>query len=314
MALLIHSCDTSATNSSLKNYNASVSQLISGSTTNAQKVLGALSSGNLTGITSVLDTAVKNARSDAQKAQDLGTPSQMSAAERSLISVMQLRLQALHTIAKYTQEAAVKRTSKDAVYEISLGTSQLYASDVIYKSIVTADIAKALNAAGIPIGVGSNDQQINGDQVITDLGWLNQTWIADKIGANLSTKQANVNNDQPNLSHGDQLNYSTVDGTQLTTGGSYTLTAANAQTWALNVTDGGQTAENEVGCSVKIQNVSDGGTATIPTIASGGTSTCTVHLLSKPPAGPYSVTATVDKVPGEKNLGNNSQTYTVTFK
>jgi hypothetical protein len=316
MALLIHSCDASATNNSLKNFNASVSELISASTANAQQALGShgLSSGNLTGITATLDTTVKNARSELTKAKRLSTPGQMSAAERSLVSVMQLREQALHTIATDAQKAASKSTSKDAVYDISLGTSQLYASDVIYKSIVAPDIAKALNAAGIPIGSGIGDQQINGDQIITDLGWLNQTWIEDTIGANLSTVQANANNDQPGLTHGDNINYVTVGGSQLYDGGTYTLTAADARTWVLSVTDGGDTPENEVGCSVSIQNVSDTGTATIPTIAKGATTNCTVTLPSTPPAGPYSVSATVHKVPGETNLKNNTATFTVDFK
>jgi hypothetical protein len=316
MALLIKSCDSSATTSALKNYNASVYQLITGSTSNASNVLGenGLAGGNLTGITQVLATAESNARNDVTKAENLHAPSQMAAAQSSLVTVMTLRQQGLLTIANYTPEAANKHTSKDAVYEISLGTSLLYSSDVVYKTLVAPNIAKALNAAGLTAGTAAGDQQINAAQVVPDLGWLNPTWIADTIGAKLSTTQANANNDQPNLIHGDQLNFTTVDGQQLTQGGSYTIPAADAQTWALNVTDGGQTAENAVGCSIKIQDVSDTGTATIPTLAAnGGTNTCTVTLPSKPETGPYTVTATVATVPGEKNTQNNSQTYTITF-
>jgi hypothetical protein len=299
----------------LKNYNASVSKLISGSTANAQHVLGnqVLESGNLTGISQALANAEGTARHDVATAKSLHAPSQLAAAQAALVYVMQLRQQALLTIANNAQKAANKLTSKDAVYNISLGTSDLYASDVLYKSVVATDIAKALNAASIPIGTASGGQQINPGQVIPDLGWLQSSWIADKIGAHLSTVQANANNDQPGLIHGDQLNYVTVGTSQLYNGGSYTLPASEARTWVLNVTDGGQTAENAVPCSVKIQNVSDSGTATIPTIASLGTGNCTVHLPSTPPKGPYSVTATVVKVPGETNLKNNTATFTVTF-
>lgn len=300
----------------LKKYNASVSGLISRSTTNARYVLGpkVLESGNLTGISQALANAEGTARDQLSKARSLHAPSQLAGAQSALVYVMQLRQQALLTIANNAQKAANKLTSRDAVYNISLGTSQLYSSDVIYKTFVATDIAKALNAASIPIGNVSGGQQINPGQVVPDLGWLQSTWIADKIGAHQSTAQANANNDQPNLTHGDQLNYVTVGSSQLYNGGTYTLPASEARTWVLSVTDGGQTAENAVGCSVKLQNVSDSGTSTISTIAAGGSANCTVTLPSTPPkGGPYSVTATVEKVPGEKNLTNNTATFTVTF-
>jgi hypothetical protein len=220
------------------------------------------------------------------------------------------------TIATYTQNAASKQTSKDAVYEISLGTSQLYASDVNYKTFVTADLAKALNAAGITPGSKPNtdEQPINDGQVIPDLGWLNQTWIADKIGAKLSTTQANANNDQPGLIHGDALVSTTVGGHTLVAGITNQVPAADAQDWALGVSDGGQTNENQVACSIKIQDQSEIGTSTIPTlVANGGTGTCNIKLPSKPELGPYTVTATVAKVPGETNTDNNTASYRVLF-
>jgi hypothetical protein len=314
MALLIHSCDSSATTNALKSYNASVYTLIGGSTSNAYSVLEKdLTSGNLGGISDDLTAAEGTARANLSTAQSLHAPSQMAAAQSALVTVMTLRQQGLLIIANSAPKAASKDTSKDAVKQISEGTSLLYSSDVVYKTLVTPALAEALNAAGIPAGSELNGQPINGGQVVPDLGWLNPTWIADTIGANLPTSAANANNDQPNLTHGDQLNFTTVDAQELTAGGSYTIPAADAQTWALNVTDGGQTLENQVGCSVKIDSVSDEGTATIPTIAAGATDTCTVKLLSKPPPGPYTVTATVAAVPGETNTKNNTQSYLITF-
>jgi hypothetical protein len=312
MALLIKNCQGSAATNSLKSYNASVYQLISDSTSNAQGVLTGphgLESGNLSGTATAqtLATAETKARSEVSKAQALQAPSQMAAAQAALVTVMQLRQRGLLLIANNAPNAANRKYSKDAVYQISLGTSQLYTSDVIYKTIVTEDIADALNNAGVPA------QAMNNAQVIPDLGWLNQTWIATKIGAQLSVSQANQNNDQPGLLHGDSLVSTSVDGQTLTAGGSYSIPAANALTWAIGVSDGGQTSENQVGCSIKIQDQSDTGTSTIPTIAAGGTATCTVKLLAKPEPGTYSVTATVAKVPGEKNLTNNSATYIIDF-
>ena len=59
----------------------------------------------------------------------------------------------------------------------------LYGSDVIYKTFVTPDIAKALNGAGIPIGGTEGASRSTPGQILPDLGWLNSIFIAEKIGA-----------------------------------------------------------------------------------------------------------------------------------
>ena len=312
MALLIHSCDTSATNTALKNYNADVYNLINASDATGAQALGdqGLTSGKLGTLN--LAPQAHAALLQLEKAEGFHPPSQMAGAQAALVSVMRLRHQALTTIANSAQKAANKRTSKDAVYNISLGTSQLYSSDVIYKTFVVTDIAKALNAASIPVGSAAGEQPINTGQVITDLGWLQSTWIADKIGAQLSTAQANINNSQPNLGHGHQLNYVTADGITLNPAGITTVPAKNAQAWTLNLSNSGQTDENQVVCLLRIHGV-ESGTATIPQTTPGEVTTCTVTLHSPPPAGLYSVTATIEKVPYENDLRNNTHTYTVTF-
>ena len=296
----------------LKSYNASVYQLISRSTSNATGVLKLLGGGDLTGIGTDLANDYQSASKDLHDAQSLHAPSEMAAAQASLVTVMSLRAQGINLIANNTQQAASKTSSQDAVYKISLGTSQLYTSDVIYKTIVTPDLAKALNAAGVPIGSGSGQQPINGEQVIPDLGWLDQTWIADKIGAKQSTLAANKNNDQPGL-HGHTLESVTVDGTTLQAGVTNTIPASKARNWVLGVTNGGSFDEFQVGCSVKIISLSDEGTGVIAETYPGQSASCSVALPSIPTTGPFQVVATVDKVPGEVNTKNNVLTYDVTF-
>jgi len=301
---------SSSDSGALKNYNASVYQLISASTSNVQLALGSkgLESGNLTAnsTTEHLATAELTARRQLQKVESLHAPSQMAGAQSSLLAVFRLRQQGLLLIARNAANAANKQNSKDALYQIRLGTSQLYASDVIYKSIVTQDIAAALNAAGVP------PQQVNGDQVIPDLGWLNTTWIADKIHAQQSTLAANANNNQPGV-HGHVLESVNVGGVTLQAGVTNTIPAAKARTWALGVLNGGGYNEFQVGCSVKIVSLSDAGTGTIAETLPGHTATCTVTLPSTPQIGPYQVVARIDKVPGESNVTNNTATYDVTF-
>ena len=294
----------------LKNYNASVYTLVGKSYSHVEKVLSALKGGDLTGITTELATYEQDAQGDVASAKGLHPPSELAAAQSSLVTVMEQRAQALKVIAENAQNAASKSSSQDAVYKISQGTAQLFASDVIYKTVVTVDLAKALNAASIPIGLGANP--INGAQVIPDLGWLDQTWIADKIGAKQSTLAANKNNDQPGL-HGHTLESVTVDGTTLQAGVTNTIPASKARDWVLGVTNGGNFDEFQVGCSVKIISLSDEGTGVIGETYPGQSASCNVPLPSIPTTGPFQVVATVDKVPGEVNTKNNVLTYDVTF-
>ena len=310
LALLIKSCDSSATTSALKNYNASVFSLISASDANGGQVFQRLKAGNLSNIN--LAPQVQAADSQLRTAQRLHAPSQMSSAQNELVNVMQLRARAIGTIAAKAPQAANKNTSKDALANISVGTSELFASDVLYKDFVATDIAKALNANNIPVGSAAGQQQINPGQIVPDLGWLQQRWIATTIGAQETTAQANINNSQPNLGHGHQLNYVTVDGITLNPTGTTTVPAANARTWTLNLSNSGQTNENQVVCLLRIHGI-ESGTATIPQTTPGEVTSCTVTLPSAPLKGSYSVTATIEKVPFENDLQNNTHTYSVTF-
>jgi CARDB len=317
-ALLIHGCESSAAKNSLKTYNANVNTLITASDNNGAQLFKDLSSGPLNSTTvgplqTNLDTLLNNARTQLGKAKGFSTPGQVAAAQTALVSVMTLRYQGIEQIANSIQAASNKGTSKDGVRDISVGTSQLYASDVRYKTFVTTGIAAALNGAGIPIGTGAGAQQINPGQLVTDLGWLQSTFITEKIGAPVSTTAANVNNAAPGL-HGHVLNYVTEDGTQLDPTGTNTIpSSTTAPTFTLNLTNGGNFNEYQVECKVSIEGLSDTGTSTIPETTAGQTTTCSVQLPSPPPSGTYRVTAEVVPVPGETNKSNNYMTYAVTF-
>jgi hypothetical protein len=304
LALLIKSCSSSATTNSLKNYNASVYNLINESDGTGNSMFKELEKGNPGSVNLAQEQVDANA--ELSKAQGLSVPSQMAAAQTALLSLMKLRAQAIQRIATWAPQAASKSTSKDAVSNIAVGTSELYGSDVTYKTSVAPEIANALNAAGIP------PQQINPEQIVPDLGWLQNAWIADTIGAQLSTSAANANNDQPGL-HGHSLTSVSVGGTILSPTSTNTIPVSNAQTWVLSFTNGGDFNEFDVGCSVKIAGLSDSGTATVPETIAHQAATCTVKLPSAPTAGTYSVTARIDAVPGEANLANNAITYQVIF-
>jgi hypothetical protein len=325
MALLIHSCDVSQTKDSLKSYNADVNTLIAGSDNNGAQLFTDLQSGQLTAtsaqtLQNKLTDLLANARNNLSTAQSYSAPSQMSGAQTALVQVMQLRAQGISEIATNVVGAASQSTSRDAVKNISVGTSLLYASDVVYKQFVAPDIAKALNGAGIPIGSAAGEQQINGGQIVPDLGWLQSTFISAKLGAQLSTAAANANNAAPGL-HGHSLTSVNVDSTQLSPSGTNTIQASPAPTFVLDLSNGGNFNEYDVQCTVKVRKGTGtnttkliaSGASTIPETTPGESTTCSVTLPSAPTAGTYQVTAGVTPVPGETNVNNNYETFQVTF-
>jgi hypothetical protein len=311
--LLIHHVQVSQTKNSLKNYAANVNSLVNDSNANGAQMFkdlqsGQLNSNSISTLQNDLTKELNNAQQDLTRAEQLSTPGQVADAQADLVRVMQLRVSGISEIATNIQDAVSTKTSSDAVYQISVGTSQLYGSDVVYKTFVTTGIAKALNGADIPIG-GTTGAQINAGQIVPDLGWLNKTFIDEKIGASLPTKVANTAG--PGL-HGHQLNSVSVGTTELTSS-TNTIPASPAPTFTLSITNGGTTNEYDVECKVSVSGLSDLGTATIPETTPGQTTTCSVTLPFPPTAGTYSVTATVVPVPGESNKANNTATFPVIF-
>jgi hypothetical protein len=270
---------------------------------------GELNSNSISTLQSDLNTEHNNAQDDLTRAENLSTPGQVAEAQADLVRTMQLRVDGISDIANNIQDAVSTKTSSDAVRQISVGTSRLYGSDVVYKTFVTTGIAKALNGADIPIG-GSTGAQINPGQIVPDLGWLNKTFIDQKIGASLPTKVANTAGPG---THGHELNSVSVGATELSAVSDNTVPASPAPTFTLSVTNSGTNTEYDVECEVKVAGLTDLGTAKIPETTPNQTTTCAVTLPFPPTAGTYSVTATVVPVTGETVTSNNTKTFPVTF-
>jgi hypothetical protein len=312
-ALLIHGCQVSQTNNSLKTYASEVDQQIGVSNSNGSYVFEKLKSSeatsNITELATQLTGALGSARSQLTQAEDLSAPSQMDSAQQSFVDTMKLRYNGIAEIANNIQGAMATSTAVDSVNAITAGTSMLYASDVVYKTSVGTGIAAALNAAGLPIG-GTDGASINSGQVVPDLGWLNPVTVAIWLGATVPSSQ--VNTDRPGL-HGHSLNSVSFGTTQLDPNGTNTIPDSSAPTFTLNITNGGVWDEYDVKCKVWVVHGSDTATSTIPETTPGETTNCTVTLPSPPPAGTWQVEAEVVPVPGEKNTKNNFLTYAVDF-
>jgi hypothetical protein len=316
MAVLIHGCEVSQSNNSLKDYAARVDTLMVASGANGATLFSDLQSGELSSATGEqtlqtdLNGVLSKARIEVSQAEALSAPGQLSGAQSALVEVMKLRALGIGVIANNIQPAASTSTSKAAVAQIAQGMYELAGSDVTYKTFVTPGLAQALNAAGIVVG-GTSGVQIYGGQILNDLGWLNARFIGEKAGANLPASV--VNQAVKGDIQGHVLNYVSVDGTQLAAQGTNTVAASPAPTFTLNFTNGGQTNEYKVGCKVTVSGLSDVGTTTVGETTPGETTSCSVTLPQQPPTSVYEVTAEIVPVPGETKTSNNYMTFTVDF-
>ncbi len=310
IALLVHSCAVSQTNSALQDYNNAVYNNMKGSVATGTRLFNNLSSGesksNLSGLVTQLDDELAAARSDLSSAQHLSVPGQMSRAQQYVLLALTMRRDGIRLIANNIQSAMTKATSKTGVQNVQQGISNLYASDIVYKSYGVPAIAAALKNAGLSI----SPTTIYGGQVLQDLAWLNNQSIATKLGANLPSSAAN--SAAPGL-HGHVLLGVSVGSNHLAEGVNNTVASNPAPTFTLSFENGGNFTENDVGCKISIKGLSDTGTATVPRTTAGQTTSCNVTLPSPPTPGVYQVTATIEKVPGEQNVTNNSMTFPITF-
>lgn len=309
----VHSCQVSARNSSLRDYNNNVSTLITESNQTGAQVFDALSntsgSGGAVGVQSKIAAAANRADNELNQAKNMNVPGEVKRAHQYFEWAMQARSDGISGIANQIQPALSNSTSKDAVNSIAAEMANFYASDVLYKRYALPLIAGALKQAGIATS-GPNAQTFNGEQFLADVRWLTPSFVADRLHVSIATPGGKPT---PGL-HGHSLDSVSVGSTTLQTGSTNTLPASPPATFTLSFTNGGTNTEQNVGCKVSVSNTSISGHTTVPQTTPGQHATCTVTLNASPPAGNYTVTATVAKVPGEKNVANNTLTFPVTFQ
>ncbi|MGO9955309.1 MAG: CARDB domain-containing protein [Solirubrobacteraceae bacterium] len=315
IVLGVHSCQASATTNALESYAESVNSLITRSNSNSAQLFAVLtnnSGSSATTIQNAVDQAEKTAAGILSDAQSQSVPDQVSTANENLVMALKMRVDGITGIANDIQPALANSSdSNDALTDIARQMARFYASDVLYKLYAAPEMVAALHADGIAVG-GQNGEPVNPNQFLPDVQWLTQSFIQTQLhatvpGSSPSTKLA------PGT-HGHALDSVSVAGTSLQTGSTNTIPAKPAPTFTLNFANSGTNNETDVVCKVTVNGTGVSGTTTVPETDAGKPATCQVTLSSTPPTGTYTVEATIEPVPGETNLANNSLSYPVTFQ
>jgi hypothetical protein len=294
IAVLVNSCETSARNSALKDYNNSVASLNARSVQTGANFFKVLSGGTTdpTSLQQGLAQAAGDANTELSNAKGLSTPDEVKGAQQHFVDALQMRKDGMTNIANEVQPALQSQTSQNAVNTIAAEMARFYASDVLYKDYTVPQIVGALRAAGITVG-GLGGQQLNSSQFLPSIQWLDPTHVASVLHVTLPSSSTTTQNIAPGL-HGHELNSVSVGGSTLQTGSTNT--------------------ENNVKCKVTVSGSSVSGQTIVPQTTAGETTSCQVTLSSAPPKGSFQVTAQIVPVPGEKNTKNNDLTFPVTFQ
>ena len=314
IAVLVNSCEVSARNSALKDYNNSVASLNARSVQTGGNFFKVLSGGtsNPTSMQEGLNQAASDATTELSNAKGLSVPDEVKGAQQNFVKALQMRKDGMRNIANEVPPALQSQTSKDAVNTIAAEMARFYASDVLYKDYCVPQIVGALRAAGIAVG-GLGGQQINSSQFLPSIQWLDPTHVATALHASLPSSPGQPQTIAPGL-HGHQLNSVSVGGSTLQTGSTSSIPASPAPTFTLNFANTGQNTETNVKCRVTVSGSSVAGQTIVPQTTAGESTSCQVTLSSSPPKGSHNVMAEIVPVPGEKNTANNSLTFPVTFQ
>jgi hypothetical protein len=314
----VTSCQSSARKSALRDYANSVNSLInrSGATSNA--LFGALSSGitasNVTNASNKINNARASAENILRDARGVSVPSAARSANSHLLLALQERLDGITQIAGSIQPALGTSITRDAVNKIAGNMARFYSSDVLYKDYVAPGLVSALHANKIGVG-GTDGAVINPKQFLPSIDWLQPQFVAAQLNVNLpSSSSGGGKNGKPVTGlHGHSLTSVSVGGTTLVPGATNTVAASPTPTFDITFDNGGNFNETDVRCNVTVAGKGVTGTKIVPETFAGKTATCAVTLNTSPPQGTANVIVTIAKVPGEKNTGNNTKSYPVTF-
>jgi hypothetical protein len=309
IALGIHSCDVSSTNSALQNYTTQVSSLNHRSTQTGARLFTDLShaanANSPTAVQNQVNEELHNAQSQLHEAQNMSVPDQVKTGDSKFVLAMRMRADGISNIANEIQPALSSSATQSEINQIAEQTARFYASDVLYKQYAAPEIAGAVNAAGVRFS------PLDSSQFLPDVQWTQPSFIA----STLHTPGASSSGGKPAPGvHGHKLNSVSVGGTTLTPGGTATLPASPPPTFQLNFTNTGTDKEHNIVCKVTVNGTSVSGQAIVPEDSPGQTSTCNVKLSAAPPTGTQTVLAQIERVPGEKSVIRNQQQFTITFQ
>jgi len=312
---LVRGCASDARKRGLRDYNTEAGRLITESDRQIAKPFFDLLNDAKGQSPADLQSTISGYRTEAEQqlksAQGLSVPDQMTAAHRSLLTVLEFRRDGLDAIASRITAALSDdaEAADPAIAAIAGQMSAFLASDVIYDARVVPLIKNGLKEGD------AGDQPVASSQFLPGVEWLSGSYIADKLGARAPSNGGKASGQPAPGLHG--------MGLQGVSAGDVTLQPsspnripASTRAFAVRFTNQGENDETDVKVVLTIEGGSKPIKAqrTVNLVQKGQTATANLELPSAPPAGvPVTITADVRPVAGEKKTDNNKGEYQALF-
>jgi len=311
----INSCRGSAHDNALRDYNREVGTIASESDELGQQLFGTLTQQSLQPVdqqTQVNQLRVR-AQQQAQRARNLSVPGDMDNAQKNLLLTLDLRSDAVSKIASRIVAARGDQegAAAQAVDQITGEMQAFLASDVVYLQRVVPFINQALADSDI------GGQRIVAARFMDDLTWLNPDTTAGRLGASAGGGGTSNQQVAPGR-HGHGLTSVSVGNTTLQPQPATNRVPASANlAFTVKFSNQGDNEETDVRVRIRVKPQTGktiSVTKTVDQTNPGAEASVNIPLGQAPPTGTSStVTVEVLKVPGEENVENNTQTYTVLF-
>ena len=313
---LFNSCSKTRHKNSLKDYNRAVASIVQSSDSQVSKPLFETLSG--AGQTQDVQVAVNQVRlvaeEDAKRVRALSVPgdNETKDAQHDLELVMNLRAAGVRRIADLLPRALSNQGSAvDAITRIAGQMQAFLASDVVYSQRVAPLIQQALNNNDI------HGQSIAASKFLPSIGWLDAGQVGDRLNPDAGVSQGRKPGQPKPGTHGHGLVSVKAGGVALQPGGTVNRVPATAPL-PVDVTYANQGENDETDVTITVR-ITGGPRAIVQrkrlNLTKAGTQgTVTIQLAQLPPKNTSAVMqVTIEKVPGEQTLTNNTQKYTVLF-
>lgn len=325
LVVLVKGCVDNRREAALKDYNRSVRTLVEHSRSAVAKrffdALGSASGQDQQQVQETINQLRVVADEDLSQAQRLDPPDAMKSAQTDLELLLSLRRDGVANVADEIQTALGGTAGAGTAVDAIAGQMQAFnASDVLYSQRVAPLLLKGLKDNGIAASYdGTAGEQVlpyanflpDGD----GLSWMSPDYVAQQLGASTSSGRTG-GPVAPGL-HGHQIDSVSVSGVDLTTDGSNRIPASPPPTFVVNFTNGGENDETNVKVTVEVTGSGSPIRAQtiVPNTTAGEPATANVTLRQSPStSGPSTIRVTVEQVPGEETLDNNTASYTALFE
>jgi hypothetical protein len=304
LVLGVRGCLNARKERALSDYAGNVTQIVEETDQTSKSFFGKLSDpGSLSVTDFVAEVNADRSAMDnyASRVDALDTPGDMGNAQDTLELVYDLRASAMTEIADKISTALGDVGSEKATAAIANQIGKLYASDVLYATIVRPEIDRVLADNGI------EGEDVPKSVFVPDgTQWLDEDAITEALGAVSGSTSAAT----PGV-HGLGLLGTSINGTELTPEGTSSVVSEETPEVEVEVQNQGESTENGVTVSVTVNGKTLAGD--ISSIEAGATETVVIPLTPAP-QGEATLEVEAEPVPGEEVSENNEASYTVVFE